>query len=289
MKVPRYRKGMRLLGGIGLLAFALAGGPAFAGIQNSLHDLSTGSTSASKSATGTTEICVFCHTPHGSAANTSGPLWNRGASLSAGSYTLYSNGESLDSAVQQPSSSSTACLSCHDGSVAMDILINAPGSGGYTAGGAAAGYTWAAGNTVIDSSTKKMLSTVVANLGSDLSNDHPIGVAYCGGFKSAGGCVDGDFFTTALMKNGSTTGNTSNGSGATDKWWIDTAGGTAGTRDKTDIILFSRNFTQTSPGASGYQPSVECASCHNVHDPSNGTFLRMSNASSALCLACHNK
>ena len=34
---------------------------------------------------------------------------------------------------------------------------------------------------------------------------------------------------------------------------------------------------------------LECASCHDVHDDTNGSFLIMSNADSDLCLTCHNK
>ncbi len=34
---------------------------------------------------------------------------------------------------------------------------------------------------------------------------------------------------------------------------------------------------------------IECASCHKVHDNAAAPFLRISNASSALCLACHDK
>jgi predicted CXXCH cytochrome family protein len=34
---------------------------------------------------------------------------------------------------------------------------------------------------------------------------------------------------------------------------------------------------------------IECGSCHDPHDNSNDPFLRVSNASSALCLACHLK
>ena len=34
---------------------------------------------------------------------------------------------------------------------------------------------------------------------------------------------------------------------------------------------------------------VECASCHNPHDMTNGHYLRMGNDSSALCLTCHVK
>jgi predicted CXXCH cytochrome family protein len=32
---------------------------------------------------------------------------------------------------------------------------------------------------------------------------------------------------------------------------------------------------------------LECATCHNPHNPTNGKFLRMANDGSALCLNCH--
>lgn len=35
--------------------------------------------------------------------------------------------------------------------------------------------------------------------------------------------------------------------------------------------------------------SMECGSCHAVHDPTNYPFLRMNNTGSALCLNCHIK
>lgn len=34
---------------------------------------------------------------------------------------------------------------------------------------------------------------------------------------------------------------------------------------------------------------VECATCHNVHDPALTFFLRSTNVNSALCLTCHDK
>lgn len=34
---------------------------------------------------------------------------------------------------------------------------------------------------------------------------------------------------------------------------------------------------------------VECATCHNPHDVTNGSFLRIANTASALCTTCHNK
>ncbi|MBI5195591.1 MAG: hypothetical protein HZA10_04645 [Nitrospirae bacterium] len=38
-----------------------------------------------------------------------------------------------------------------------------------------------------------------------------------------------------------------------------------------------------------YGGKVECASCHNVHDPAVVPFLRISNTDSALCTKCHVK
>jgi predicted CXXCH cytochrome family protein len=34
---------------------------------------------------------------------------------------------------------------------------------------------------------------------------------------------------------------------------------------------------------------VECSSCHDVHNNTKGTFLRKANASSALCIDCHDR
>jgi len=83
----------------------------------------------------TTEVCVFCHTPHGgqpSSSVNSVPLWNRALPDGAG-YTMYDspNFDGKPSQTGQPIGVSLACLSCHDGSIGIDSLINAPGSGGY--------------------------------------------------------------------------------------------------------------------------------------------------------------
>ena len=59
-----------------------------------------------------------------------------------------------------------------------------------------------------------------------------------------------------------------------------------GTRQKTDMQLYTRSVAAIDGGAS--QPFVECASCHDPHT-TNSTFLRVSNAGSAVCLACHTK
>jgi len=37
----------------------------------------------------------------------------------------------------------------------------------------------------------------------------------------------------------------------------------------------------------GASNTVQCASCHNVHDDTNTPFLRVANTNSALCTSCH--
>ncbi|MBI2313863.1 MAG: cytochrome c3 family protein [Betaproteobacteria bacterium] len=267
------------MGGMLLLA---AAGLANAGISTTKHNLGSGAPGGNNKFDGTAEICVFCHTPHAAASNNP-PLWNK--ALPTGSYNLYDtiNSSTIDGEVLQPNAAgnmsvSIACLSCHDGSQAMNNFINAPGSGGYNAAGANMAGTWTSGSGTnpVDVTTGQLAArtatTGVANLGSDLRDDHPIGIRYCGGGPTQASpttaCTDGDFFAPSNSVIGGQT-----------VFWVDTGG--AG-RQKTDLILYNRTFT------AGVGPSVECASCHDPHTTTS-LFLRLSNANSALCLTCHNK
>lgn len=106
------------------------------------------------------EVCVYCHTPHG--GQVSAPLWNR--NFSSATYQMYdaTHSSTINMPVDgQPTGVSLACLSCHDGTVGLDVIINVPNN--YT-GPAAVGTTMPAG--------------IMANLGTDLRNDHPISVTY---------------------------------------------------------------------------------------------------------------
>lgn len=110
-----------LVVGISSMAMAVGNG---AGILGSPHDFST----AAWNTTG--EICVVCHAPHdgGRASNAAGLLWNH--ALSSATYTMYDNNlsASLDGAVDaQPSGVAKLCLSCHDGTVALDAFDGAVG------------------------------------------------------------------------------------------------------------------------------------------------------------------
>jgi len=76
------------------------------------------------------EVCVYCHTPHG--GNSSYALWNR--RTPSGPYRIYDDGTDMiqDS---QPTGNSLACLSCHDGTIGLDDILNAPNT--YLGPGAA--------------------------------------------------------------------------------------------------------------------------------------------------------
>lgn len=247
------------------------------GISNSKHNLGSGGPGTVKLASGqSTEVCVFCHTPHGSDTTASAPLWNR-MSPAASTFTTYNStrlqgGDASNSgAAYAPGSVSLACLSCHDGVTAINSVINAPGSGNWTSGQV----------TSFGGSALTMPAGSIANIGQNLNNDHPIGVRYAGGATTANA-------TATFTANGfaAWTTQTINGQAA---FWVDTEySGSAragnGTRQKTDMWLYTRTDVGLTNTA-----FVECASCHDPHAVENGTFLRIRNDHSSVCLACHIK
>ena len=262
--------------GLAVAIFGIATSlPASAQISNTKHNLGTGGTGVNKFS-GTAEICVFCHTPHGADTSAAVPLWNR-TLPSPASFTTYDSlgTSSLDGKTASVGSVSIACLSCHDGVTSMSTVINAPGSG--TTGDAAwqAG-TWSGANQTAG----KIAAGLITNIGTDLRNDHPVGIQYGGGgiTLSAPGAAtrDADFKPT-----------TSSVLGSSRVWWVDTEVAPNGTRQKTDMALYTRPAGSYT-GQTESEPFVECASCHDPHT-TNSTFLRVANAGSAVCLACHVK
>lgn len=69
----------------GFQLLALWAGSSMAGVVGSQHDLTTGGQGQGQTAN-TDEVCVFCHTPHGSDVNAPVPLWNKVLGA-PGSYT----------------------------------------------------------------------------------------------------------------------------------------------------------------------------------------------------------
>ncbi len=210
-----------------------------ASIVGSKHDLSTTNYYGDYSGA-TTQICIFCHTPHGGDQGI-GPLWNRRITDTS-SFTLYGG------VTGKPNNPTMVCLSCHDGVSgegdmsavnAYDThnIINNPGSG--------------LDNHPVDPNCKAchhgmfglgggMYPDKVWRIGPDLSNDHPVSVSY----SSAEGRFPGQFNAAQ------------------------------------SVIAAGLKL----PGG-----NVECVSCHDVHNPANGTFLRLKNSDSSLCKTCHLK
>jgi len=287
-------------------------------IAESWHNLGAGNSKATtpngvgpaNHSTATGEICVFCHTPHGGDSSASVPLWNRNIT-NPPTYTRYSDlGTSTFDAAEAPIGSVTiGCLSCHDGTQAIDALLNAPGSGNYTAPG---GTPPALGGFVGDDQTGGQLKGgIVQNLGTDLSNDHPVSMQYGGGGITIGApvgpTIDVDFRVPAneTLGTGATVWYIPGEITATDidaTQYVNSKSLNAAGRDRLDVILYTRNEGTV---AGGPQPFVECGSCHDPHNVDNPTFLRISNTDpvtagfedfvngnggpSALCLTCHDK
>ncbi|MBI3609374.1 MAG: hypothetical protein HY204_01565 [Nitrospirae bacterium] len=300
-------------------------------------------------AIGTTEICVFCHTPHGGnmAAPGHAPLWNR-LLPDDSSYEVYSspNFDAQDIlGTHRPKGVSLACLSCHDGSIAFDSLINGSGSGGFVPANLGVGRgpgigdpkisflgggivdasdTFAEGlrdSTEVEPTAESPYSGGLhdlvrgvgkgsegaqpfPNLGQDLRDDHPVGMEIP--------CITDSQFSEICEEL--TASKLDGGTDGTSVAFI------SRTSPDRSVIwpLEKRDRLRAYPSTD--QPGryfIECASCHNPHAP-RVSFLRLPsgvpdlvrtnlsptdslghpggknwgqqpNASSAICLSCHEK
>jgi len=122
-------------------------------IVYSKHNLSASSPNKIR-ARKETEICIFCHTPHN--ATSDAPLWNRYDSGAV--YTPYSS-TTTKAKIGQPTGASKLCLSCHDGTVALGKVRSRPDEIPFVGGI----FRMPAG---------------ASNLGTDLSDDHPVSFRY---------------------------------------------------------------------------------------------------------------
>jgi mono/diheme cytochrome c family protein len=237
------------------------------------------------------DVCVYCHTPESTSTPGASPVWNR--TMRPTAYVTYNllGTSSLTQAVSQPGQNSLGCLSCHDGQTAIDSVIYMPGTDRYQLSQATTQDdtfldTWnnavgsdahshlalnSAGCLACHASGAGPVGTAAADftaaaLGTDLRNDHPVGVAYPAIFGA------GPDFKRPEGISGTT-------------FFFD--GNRDGVIDNGEIRLYE----------TGGVPKVECGSCHDPHGVPSGaagsvfkpTFLRVSNAASALCLTCHDK
>ncbi len=128
-------------------------------IATTVHNLSAGGPGVMRAAS-EQQICIFCHAPH----NTLGlqPLWNR--QLSAANYQIYTS-STLDAQPGQPTGSSKLCLSCHDGTIALGSVLSRADQIRMLGG--------------------DFLPSGLTNLGTDLSDDHPISFHYTSGIAAS--------------------------------------------------------------------------------------------------------
>jgi predicted CXXCH cytochrome family protein len=252
------------------IALAMASLPLGAQIDKSRHNLKISGPGADRLGD-PEEICVFCHTPVGIDGNAMVPHWNR-TLPSPATYQTYDTGTSPPSGRVAPVGSvSLVCLSCHDGAQAMNAVINATRSG------------WIEGRSgATNPSGSTLVTSFISSVGTDLRDDHPVGVQYGGGGITAslpaGSTRDPDYRSpqSAVLNS-------------VRVWWIGTGvAAVNGTRRKTDLALYTRARTDGYTGQVDAEPFVECASCHDPHTD-QALFLRISNAHSALCLSCHMK
>ncbi|MFQ5442763.1 MAG: hypothetical protein ACE5EB_08585 [Thermodesulfobacteriota bacterium] len=272
---------------------------------------------------GTTQVCVFCHTPHHSeTGNNNPPLWNRVNTPT--SYTAYGStigGSTINDA--DITGSSLACLSCHDGVTTFDTLVNAPGAGGVVPGGADHSWFWgmpqvtfpppqqsrdhfatdlSSGGCVLCHNSNFIERLVI---GTDLTNDHPVSVPYSGSTKASlrpkNTLLSAIDLTTGLSN---TNALSAYYQAMTQNRWA-VKGSISDTAHISDLL---RN------------DKVECSSCHDPHfrnlswdevdptynvprtnapktwctsgeDCSDGMFLRRvgGNTGSGVCRTCHDK
>ncbi|MCF6246561.1 MAG: hypothetical protein L3J69_04280 [Desulfobacula sp.] len=118
------------------------------------HNLSVTGPGANKAAT-EDEICIFCHVPHGATKDIPF-LWNHSAQ--ATTYTPYAS-STLHATPGQPTGASRQCLSCHDGTIALGGLVSRPDEVVFVGG-------------------IRLMPPGESNLGTDLSDDHPVSFVY---------------------------------------------------------------------------------------------------------------
>ena len=190
--------------------------------------------------------CVYCHIPaekEGEESSTLGgiPGWNRYTPATSTAYDLYDS-RTLDNKVRSPSPISLLCLSCHDGTMSVDMTVFKPD--GWDSSKDASLHVRLNGGNDLMSCGKchkgdAAHSIEIKHIGTDLQNDHPISMQYAGLNNR-----DMDYRPPD------------------NDWGFDN-------------------------GVKLYDSRVECATCHNVHNPDVNLLLR--GGADSLCETCHTK
>lgn len=106
------------------------------------------------------QVCIFCHAPHSTGGAT--PLWNR--QFPVANYGIYRS-STFDATPGQPTGASKLCLSCHDGTIALGRVLSRADRIRMVGG--------------------DFIPAGLTNLGTDLSDDHPISFHYTGSLAAS--------------------------------------------------------------------------------------------------------
>ncbi len=249
-------RGQRLLGVQIALAIVAAPAAGQQSVVDSLHNLSaTGRGEIRAAVEG--EVCIFCHTPHRSEAVQ--PMWNRESSGLP--YTVYTS-SALDAEPGQPTGASKMCLSCHDGSIALGSVLSRDQV-----------IQMAGGITTLPPGS--------SNLGTDLSDDHPISFPFDLLLAAKDSRLanphtlpprvrldaDGELQCTSCHDA------------------HDNSFGDFLVMDNTDssLCLSCHRISETTVRA-----HEDCRACHQTHSAPSGPFLLIENTVTKTCISCHD-
>jgi predicted CXXCH cytochrome family protein len=242
-------------GGVGA---GLAAGAALAqqSVVDTVHNLSASGPGVVR-ATVEEQVCIFCHATHD--ASPVQPLWNRQVPTSA--YDIYTS-SSLDAQPGQPTGSSKLCLSCHDGTIALGSVVSE-----------AQIIQMAGGITTIPAGG--------SNLGTDLSDDHPVSFRYDGALAGQ----DTELVDPAILpprvrldsqqELQCTTCHDAHDDSYGDFLVMSNAG--------SALCVTCHQLGMTTVDA-----HQDCTTCHMSHTAPSGPFLLRADRISTSCLDCHD-
>jgi predicted CXXCH cytochrome family protein len=254
----------------------------FAGIAATKHNLSVSGPGQVK-AVNEGDICVFCHIPHNFSPKQSG--WNR--ETTGTYYTPYSS-STVASSPGQPNGTSLLCLSCHDGTIALGNVKSEPFPIPMRGG-------------------LLTMPPGPADLGTDLSDDHPISFTYGSGLSARRNELIHPSTLTNKVKLDNMgrmqctschdPHNDRNGKFLT----MQNRGGVLCTTCHTYITNWNQSSHKNSPstwsgiGSNPWPDSQwttvidnACGNCHKPHDAGGRERLLRYAKEENNCLSCHN-
>jgi hypothetical protein len=266
---------------IKILSIAMAAGALLvlpiasrAAIIGSPHDFGTNSWSANT-------VCEACHIPHASLGSANAPLWNH--VLPGGGYTTYSSPTFLANGGTAPpvDGPSLACLSCHDGTLAINQFVNTPYGG--------------TGVTNLTQTGAVLLSNPSDNVtwggnGVDLSHNHPISFVYDAALANLDGTLENpatyQIGTAPVYPNTTSFTNAAILAVPVPTTW-------------SGVSLQGKTIAQALLWNNGKSTEMEYTSCHDPHkmvgsSPSSGVMIKISGKDvygrgDLICRNCHLK